>query len=156
MKRENLIETAMQIKQPSIDAYNEFSSKLDILVSEMNKFMLERNDLKSLIGEGNAKMMEDNHRNHARFMQSIFRNHIPEVLVDTVLWVYRAYRSHGFNLTYWPAQLDTWLIVYKNHLSENTYNEIYPFYYWMLINQAAFVKISDQMLNNFDTPKHSF
>jgi len=156
MKRENLIESAKSLKQPSIDSYNEFSAKLDIIISELNSLMLERKDLKNLIGEGNEKMMEDNHQNHARFMQSVFKHYIPEILVDTVLWVYRAYRSHGFNLTYWPAQLDTWIVIYKNQLSENTYKEIYPFYNWMLINQAAFVNLSDQILGNMDEPKHSF
>jgi len=156
MKREDLIKTASEIKQPSMNSFNKFSSKLDIMVSEMNNNMLERNDLKNLIGEGNDKMMEDNHRNHARFMESVFKNYEPKILVDTVLWVYRAYRSHGFNLTYWPAQLDTWLVIYKKHLSENTYNEIYPFYNWMLLNQAAFVSISDQILLGLNEPKHTF
>jgi hypothetical protein len=42
-------------------------------------------------------------------MVSLFGDYHPEVLVETVLWVFRAYRSHGFKLTYWPAQLDMWV-----------------------------------------------
>ena len=50
-------------------------------------------------------------------MSSLLATYSPEVLVNTVLWVFRAYRAHGFNLTYWPAQLDTWVVLLEKHLS---------------------------------------
>jgi len=65
------------------------------------------------------------------------------VLVETVLWVYRAYRSHGFRLTYWPAQLNAWMVVLKAQLSEDTFREIHPLYNWFIVNQAAFVRLTD-------------
>lgn len=107
-----------------------------------------------LIGIGNHLMMEDNHRNHARFLTSVFKNYNPQVLVETVLWVFRAYRSHGFHLTYWPAQLNLWVKLFKTNLSEDTYNEIYPFYYWMIINQPTFVIESEKLIDNDNTPLH--
>jgi hypothetical protein len=108
-----------------------------------HRIMLARPDLEELIGPGNAAMMQDNHHNHSRFVESILRHPNPEVLVDTVLWVYRAYRSHGFRLTYWPAQLNAWVEVIKRELSEETFRAIYPLYNWFIVNQAAFVKLTD-------------
>jgi hypothetical protein len=143
MSKDHLLASAEALKQPSTVSANEFEAKSELLAAEMNRLMGARSDLAHLIGEGNISMMEDNHRNHARFMSSLFLHFEPFILVETVLWVYRAYRSHGFNLTYWPAQLDQWVQILKLHLTPEAFREIYPFYHWMIINQPAFVTESD-------------
>jgi hypothetical protein len=143
MNKEILIASAETLNQPSSASAIEFEAKSEMLAAELNRMMGARSDLVHLIGEGNISMMEDNHRNHARFMSSVFLNYQPVILVETVLWVYRAYRSHGFHLTYWPAQLDQWVQILKLHLTPEAYQEIYPFYHWMIINQPAFVTESD-------------
>jgi hypothetical protein len=109
MEKENLIKSASLLKQPGAEAYREISKKREMLAGEINEQFKQRTDLLQMIGEGNIDMMMDNHRNHIRFMVSLFGDYHPEVLVETVLWVFRAYRSHGFKLTYWPAQLDMWV-----------------------------------------------
>lgn len=149
-----LMDSAQQLIQPSVKAATEFESKRDILAVEMNELMLKRLDLVMLIGDGNISMMEDNHRNHLRFISSLFLNYNPNVFVETILWVFRAYRSHGFNLTYWPAQLSQWVELFKIHLSHETFDEIYPFYNWMIINQPNFVIESDKIIMNLTTPSH--
>jgi hypothetical protein len=154
MGKQELIKSAGKLKQPSTSAANEFEEKSGFLAAEMNKIISSRSDLNKLIGSGNNSMMEDNHRNHARFMSSVFISFDPNVLVETVLWVFRAYRSHGFKLTYWPAQLDQWVELFKIHLSEKTFNEIYPFYNWMIINQPEFVAESDKLISGSETPSH--
>ena len=102
MTRESLIESAALLKQPSKTVRDEYSLKREYLATEINRIMGERPDVDYMIG-GNIAMMQDNHRNHARFMESLFVAFDPIVLVDTVLWVFRAYRSHGFQLTYWTV-----------------------------------------------------
>lgn len=92
-------------------------------------------------------MMKDNHANHARFMESVFTNPLAETLVDTILWVFRAYRSRKFGSTYWAAQLNTWIEIYKSELSEECFEAVYPFYNWMQINIPNFVKLSDEKLD---------
>jgi hypothetical protein len=154
MSKSSLISSASLLKQPSVNVATEFESKRELLASEMNRLMIARSDLNLLIGEGNTAMMEDNHRNHGRFISSVLTNYQPEVLVETVLWVFRAYRSHGFHLTYWPAQLDQWVELFKTHLSQEAFNEIYPFYHWMIVNQPLFVMESDKMINTNETPSH--
>jgi hypothetical protein len=145
MTREALLASATKLLQPSKSAAAEYAQKSERLAAEMNRSMGARPDVDYMVA-GNLAMMEDNHRNHARFIESLFYAYDPAVLVDTVLWVFRAYRSHGFQLTYWPAQLDTWVEVLRRELSPQSMEEVYPFYRWMIINQPAFVMLSDSAL----------
>lgn len=146
MKKDDLLKTAKKLTQPSPEALTEFSGKADTMANELNQQFSHRTDLQQLIGEGNTEMMFDNHRNHLRFMISLFSNYEPQVLVETVLWVFRAYRSHGFNLTYWPAQLDNWVDIFKKQLTQSCFDEIYPFYNWMIVNNPYFAILSDEAI----------
>ena len=113
----------------------------------MNKKMIERLDIKELVGENNIDMMKDNHANHARFLESIFYDYSPDVLVDTVLWVFRAYRSRNFSSTYWAAQLNSWLEIYKENLSDDCYNAVFPYYKWMQINIPVFTSLAEKEID---------
>lgn len=146
MKKEELVKTASALKQPSAEAIAEFSEKADGMIDRLNQRFSQRKDIDQLIGEGNLDMMHDNHRNHIRFMISLFKEYDPVVFTETVLWVFRAYRSHGFKLTYWPAQLDNWVELFKDELSPECFNQIYPFYHWMIVNNPIFALISDQAI----------
>ena len=152
MDKEKLLRSASELKQPSSKAVAEFSSKADEMTNILNDRFTNRKDINQLIGEGNLDMMCDNHRNQMRFMISLFNDYNPGVFAETVLWVFRAYRSHGFNLTYWPAQLDNWVEIFKNELSKECFNEIYPFYNWMIINNPLFASISDQTIHDDSQP----
>lgn len=154
MSKKDLLISAERLQQPSPEAAREYEEKREMLAAEMNRLMLTRADLHSMIGEGNSSMMADNHRNHVRFLSSVFHYYQPSVLVETVLWVFRAYRSHGFRLTYWPAQLDQWVELYKEKLSDETFREIYPFYNWMIIHQPQFVAESDKLVMMGEIPSH--
>jgi len=106
MDKKYLLETARQLKQVSVKTADEYHQNAEKLTARMNSLMLERTDLEDLVGANNISMMKDNHANHIRFIASILKNYNPDVLVDTVLWVFRAYRSHGFTTNYWAAQLN--------------------------------------------------
>lgn len=152
MKKEDLLKSAAKLKQPSAEAIAEFASKADAMTNVLNERLSKRHDIVQLIGEGNVDMMYDNHRNHIRFMISLFKDYNPVVFTETVLWVFRAYRSHGFNLTYWPAQLDSWVDIYKKELSSECFEQIYPFYDWMIVNNPLFASISDQAISDDSKP----
>lgn len=157
MSKQLLFQSASELKQPGEAALHEFSNKTDELLHTINERFKQRPDLNLMIGAGNFEMMVNNHHNHLRFMASVFSHYQPEVLVETVLWVFRAYRSHGFKLSYWPAQLDTWVDIFKSHLSPECYHEIYPFYNWMIVNNPLFAKLSDEELRSdaeFSVAKH--
>lgn len=152
MRKEDLLQSASKLTQPSIEAITEFASRADAMTSALNERLSQRDDLAQLIGEGNLDMMHDNHRNHIRFMISLFKDYNAEVFTETVLWVFRAYRSHGFKLTYWPAQLDNWIDIFKKELSQECFDQIDPFYNWMIVNNPVFTSISDQAIQDDKKP----
>ena len=146
MNLQYLIQTAKQLRQPSGSAAGEFEASRDGLAEELNRRMSARPDLEKLIGPGNLAMMQDNSRNFCRFMGTMFCAYEPEVLAQTALWVFRAYRSHGFATTYWPANLDTFVEIARARLTPVTFDAIYPFFQWLIVNIPTFVKISDDQL----------
>jgi hypothetical protein len=141
-----LLQAAQQLRQPSAPAAAEFEASRDGLAEELNRRMSARPDLEKLIGPENLAMMRDNSRNFCRFMGAMFHAYEPEVLAQTALWVFRAYRSHGFKTTYWPANLDTFVEITRDRLAPSTFDEIYPFFQWLIVNVPTFVKISDDQL----------
>jgi hypothetical protein len=132
--------------QVAPETANEYHLKAEQLTTAINSAITKRPDIQNLVGEHNIEMMKDNHSNHVRFISSILKNYNPEVMVDTILWVFRAYRSHGFTTNYWAAQLNTWHTVIKDVLSAKCYAEVYPYYEWMQVNIPIFVKVSDEKL----------
>lgn len=152
MTKEDLLKTAGKLNQPGKEAIEEFSGKLDMLVENMNTYMLARKDINELVGENNLDMMKDNHANHARFMESVFVNFESQVLVDTILWVFRAYRSRNFTSTYWAAQLNGWIEIYRDQISEDSLKEILPFYKWMQVNIPVFNALAEE---DIDAPLSS-
>lgn len=148
MDRNFLKESASQLKPISKASAFEYSQKEEQLIAKMNICMLERKDIEQLIGKNNIEMMKDNHSNHVRFMVSVFQNFNSDVLIETILWVFRAYRSHHFTTNYWATQLNTWINLLKTELSPDCYQEIIPYYYWMQLNIPIFVKLSDEKLDS--------
>ncbi|MBF0456021.1 MAG: hypothetical protein HQL72_14540 [Magnetococcales bacterium] len=144
MDKAQLLASAQNLISVSPQTVEEYTNKRESLVAELNAIMSERSDLEKMIGADHQSMMNDNHTNHSRFIESLLRHYEAGMLVDTVLWVFRAYRSHGFNLTYWPAQLNGWMTVLKQSLSASAYTEIEPLYQWLIVNQSSFVTLTDQ------------
>lgn len=147
MGKDYLLDLAKKIEKVSIESANDYAKNIDKMVALINEAMLERPNIKDLVGE-NIEMMKDNHANHARFISSILKNYQPEVFLDTVLWVFRAYRTHGFTTNYWAAQLNTWINIIEKALTPNAFKEIYPYYEWMQVNVPLFVKASDEKIEN--------
>ena len=58
-------------------------------------------ELTGLICEGNQAMMLNNHENHEKYMKSVFFHYEPNLFVETLVWVFRACRSHGFDTAYY-------------------------------------------------------
>ena len=147
MKRNDLLLSAQKLPQVSEQWADEYSAKREMLFIKMNLKMETRPDLFDMVGGNNVEMMKDNHDNHSRFMESIFYQHSPDILVDTLLWVFRVFPARKFNSTYWAAQLNTWIEIYKVELSEECYKAIYPYYNWMQINIPNFEQLADEKLD---------
>lgn len=146
MNKETLLKTAKELKQPTEMSIKEFSEKWETLSAKGSQILIERPDFEKLVGKGNQKMAQDNNRNFPRFMESLFSDYQPDVFVETVIWVFRAYRSHGFQTTYWAANLNIWVDLLKEALTQESYTDLYPFYKWLIVNIPAFVSLTDDDL----------
>jgi len=146
MDKNRLLKTAAQLKQVSPKCAEDYHQKSAKLITAMNEAMSQRSGIQNLVGHNNIEMMKDNHANHVRFIGSILKNHNAGVLVDAILWVFRAYRSHGFTTDYWDVQLKVWVGLLKELLTPECFDEVYPYYEWMQINIPSFVKNSDEEL----------
>lgn len=146
MNRDDLILLADKIVRPDSQASDEYFRNIDLMNVEVNRKMSSMSDLEKLIGIDNLQSMLDNHANHGRFMNSLFTNFKSEVLVDTLIWVMRAYQSRGFHTKYWEIQLKTWLRILEKHLSPHGYASISPVYYFIIDNLNAF-----EFLANLDS-----
>lgn len=144
MTKDRLIETAKAIPAASPEAADEYDRNRERLVAEVNRRLEARPDLNGLVGRDNLDMMRDNHANHARFVRTLLKDFDPEVLVETVLWVFRAYRSRGFSDNYWAAQLNAWVSVLKETLSPESFEQIYPLYDWFIVHIPAFTFLSGE------------
>ncbi len=143
--KEKLRTSAKALKKPDSNAIMTFTNIRSNMALECSRRFEQRTDINQMIGDNNLDMARDNNRNFARFMESIFSDFEPELLVETVLWVFEAYRAHGFQTTYWAANLNIWVDTLRNHLDKKHFDEIYPFYNWLIINIPIFVKLTDQV-----------
>ncbi len=147
MTKDRLIDAATAIPAASPEAAAEYERNRERLVAEVNRRMEARPDIEGLVGRDNLDMMRDNHANHARFVRTILKDFDPRVLVETVLWVFRAYRSRGFSDNYWAAQLNVWIEVMKETLSPESSTRIYPLYDWFIVHIPAFTFLSGEAVS---------
>lgn len=147
MTKDELMTSAKTLIPPDHAILNEFTEKRDSMSAQVVENLSQRDDLDTLIGKGNATMMRDNAFNMARFMESMFTQFDPATYVETIIWVFRAYRSHGFHLTFWSAHLNTWIQTIQTECSEKTTDSLIPFYEWIQIHIPAFTLLSDAYLH---------
>lgn len=143
MDKKFLLESANKLNVFSEKTAQEYLEKTDQLVAMLNQEMLNRKNIEKIVGSENLEMMKDNHRNHTKFIYSIIKNFDENVLVETVLWVFRAYRSHGFDDNYWSILLSSFVVAIEDIFTLDAKKEILPLYDWMLINIPLFIKVTD-------------
>lgn len=143
MNYTELVQSAQMLQRAEEPAVKEYHLHFDFLVAAINKYMLTRSDLNELIGKNNISMMKNNHFNHVMFIHSILKYPNAEVLVDTIIWVFRTYRSHGFSTKYWHVQLEGWMNILPTQISHATYEQILPLYKWMLAHIESFRTLSE-------------
>lgn len=143
MTKEELISSASTLATFTATSAAEYDEKRDNMVAQINEYMIGRADIDELIGGNNIEMMKDNHANHGLFIASMLSNFNETVLVETILWVFKAYRSRSFHTNYWAAQLNAWHQIMKKSLSKESYDNIVPLYDWMTIHIPQFTAITD-------------
>ena len=139
---EDLIKSAEQLKQISEETVNAYAQKQKQIIARTNDLLLNLENIHSLTGGNDESKMIINHTNHVRFMESIMRNFNPEVFINTILWVYRAYSKHGFDPKYWEVAFNKYDEAVKDILEKDAYAEISGYYSWLRKNHRNFVALS--------------
>lgn len=118
-----------------------FSRRRETLVGRMNQSVQGGGRLPGLEKEGSRQEMEENHRNHARFMDTVFTLGDPGMLVRTIPWVYRTYVAHGLDPEYFPAVLEEWARLLEDELAGDAAT-LLPVYEWMRVRHPEWLRLS--------------
>jgi methanogenic corrinoid protein MtbC1 len=122
--------------QVSQTAAQDYARNTSAMLSDVDEAMKQQAGLVS----DQVEMMLQNHRHHVEFMYTLFRLNMPELLTETVVWVYIAYRAHGFSPDYFPAALRCWLDAVRKHLPSSSAREIGAVYSWMIDHHEFFLE----------------
>lgn len=142
MTKEELIASAAELPPPGEDAAQEYMDKGSGLAAKVTASLRANHAVSRVVGQENFALMANNHVNHAQYMASVFYSYSPQSFVESVLWVYRTYTSHGFKHAYWPLQLTAWLEHMRRDLSPRAYEELSPFYRWLLDHHEKLAVLS--------------
>ena len=124
-------------------AQTEFEANREKMAAAITQAIMARPDLEQLVNADHHEMIAINHHNHARFISALMLSFDGKELVDSVLWVLRAYRAHGFNKNYWPIELNTCLEVMAAELSNEAFEAIQPLYDWMINSLPSLFQLAE-------------
>lgn len=146
MKTQDLIDSAGVLGPFDDPLPAQYEKQLARMTAMVNERMSSREDIHDLLGGASLALMKDNHANHGRFIASILKNFHAGVLVETILWVFRTYKSRGISSAYWAAQMNAWHEVIEEVLSPEDANGILPLYQWIQVNIPLFDKLAMEAL----------
>ncbi len=126
----------------SSDAAESYENVLVQLIDYVNIKLESNTKIKQLIGGNPLYLMHNNHKNHAMFLNTVFKMNSSELLANTVPWVYRAYRARGFSYDYFLVELEAWKDAINKYLDNPRANEIIKIYNWMIANHEIMIHLS--------------
>lgn len=141
---ENFDLSISELPEVSREATQDYVENTDKLIEMVNNSLKNRDDIEELIGDNSVQIMVDNHENHARFMANAFKLNNYEMLLDTIIWVYRAYHKHGFSYDYFPVELRAWSGAVERELRPRSADQINKIYSFMLDNHGRFVDLAEE------------
>ena len=151
--KEKLLEELTELSPVSQSSAKAYHEHMTFLLDRVNKKMASRPDLPDLVGSNPLSFMYDNHRNHAVFMDNVFQLSLFPLLLDTVPWVYRTYRNHGFSHDYFPAHLRAWREAIPEILDPETSAPLVRVYDWMLSRHEDFIALSREAPESEDASR---
>jgi hypothetical protein len=151
---DSLLDEITKLKKPALESINWYEFHQSKLIDNVNRLLLINPNLFSLIGAESAidKMLL-NHKNHAAFMTTVFRFGNYQMLANTIPWVYRTYKNHGFSYDYFSIELEAWIETLEKNQIGLLLADIIDVYKWMLSNHSRFITISQREINN---PEHKY
>jgi len=148
--KNQLLESAKVLATRATSISGNLEGKLELCAAELTASLKNRPDLEDLIGVGNMSIMEMNHINHFRYMNSLAALYDPKSFVETVIWVFRTYRARGFSVQYWKVMLPEAMTILRQQLGDAHYHEFGPYYEWLHANIETFARLSETELSVFE------
>ena len=142
------LESARKLPEITPEAASAYANLGEAMAATVSARMLAHGDIQHLVGPNNLGMMLESHREHARFISALLADFDPGALVRTVSWVLDTYRAHGFHPRYWALQVEAWMVVLGEHLSEGPRSQIMPLYRWLNEHIPHFIDMSDRRLTD--------
>ncbi len=139
-----LLEESQQLPViPSKTTYN-YRDNRDLLLKSINSIMDSNSRINELTGFNPRQIMYDNHRHHQEFMHAVFCISDYRLLVRTVPWVYRAYKSLNFSYEYFPIELQAWISSMEQTEFSDTMKPIIEIYRWMISKHDKMVELAEK------------
>ena len=133
------------------DASLEYSRLRGALEELVNNRVSSLPHINKIVPHRLRSVMLDNHRNHVNFMANVFTFNQPDMLLQTIPWVYRTYHDHGFSYDYFPEHLTAWQNAVTELLMPTAAAAINPVYRWMVDHHNQFVTASLSADSGTDT-----
>ena len=127
------------------DAASEYLDQLNALAEQVDEKVLRRPDVSELVGSCPVEVITTNHRNHARFMATVFALDLPSLLVRVIPWAYRVYTIRGVSYEYFEAELSAWMDAAEEHLGAARAEPICRIYRWMLDHHEDMKQLSREV-----------
>ena len=140
-----------ELNNVSIESINELNEKKEIILEFINSRIKEKNDFdKSLIGENSIYTIYiNNHKFFSYFSKGLSEGNLNEIS-KSLCETYKSYRNLGISYDLWLITYEMTLVALKWYLSENAYDEIFPFFQRIVKNHKKFIEVSDVAESNCD------
>ncbi len=146
-KLEQLVREAQRLPSVNPETAAAYQTHIPALKKYVDERMKQETSIQDLLGPNSLEVMYENHRHHARLMACIFSIGDYELLVNTVLWVYRRYRAHGVSFDYFPLELKSWMKAVESILSEEQAKKINRIYSWLIDKHETIIELSKVSLD---------
>ena len=127
------------------EAATAYLDKLSVLAERVDEEVLQSSKVSELIGSCPVEVITTNHRNHARFMATVFALNLPSLLVRVIPWAYRVYTNRGVSLSYFTAECQAWINAVDQELDPAFAEQIRRVYSWMIDHHEDMKQLSQEI-----------
>lgn len=139
----SIFEQAQSLPRISLEAAIQYQDHMEDLREQVDQELSGHPEILSLLGRSPLEVMLVNHKNHVRFMATVFRLNTFNLLPRTVVWVYRAYHHRAFSYDYFPIELTAWKKAVSEKLESPAAAQINRIYEWLIDHHADFVELAE-------------
>lgn len=127
------------------EAAAEYERNQEELISEFSSLISQQDK------EGHIQALENItseeliviHRDHTRYMSSIFKLNYAEIFLSTLPWIYRISKFRGIPLDYFMKVYEGWIEVINKHLEPHLAKPLVDVYQWLIDNHELIVRVSE-------------